>query len=59
MSADAAPPASMSWLSAMIARDGRATAYVCQNFTCGLPVTDPRDLERQIDDAGAARRIII
>jgi uncharacterized protein YyaL (SSP411 family) len=24
--------------------NGRATAYVCENFTCGLPVISPRDL---------------
>jgi len=31
-------------------RDGRATAYVCRDFTCGPPVTDPEAL------AGEMRR---
>jgi uncharacterized protein YyaL (SSP411 family) len=29
--------------------DGRATAYVCQNYVCQLPVTDPESLEKQMD----------
>jgi uncharacterized protein YyaL (SSP411 family) len=27
---------------------GQATAYVCENRTCRLPVTDPDAFERQI-----------
>jgi uncharacterized protein YyaL (SSP411 family) len=27
-------------------RDGRATAYVCRNFTCSAPTTDPNELRR-------------
>ena len=26
--------------------DGKATAYVCENYTCSLPVNDPAELER-------------
>jgi hypothetical protein len=29
--------------------NGRPTAYVCEHYTCQLPVTDPADLSRQID----------
>jgi hypothetical protein len=31
-------------------RDGRATAYVCQNFACQLPTTDPEEMLSQIRD---------
>jgi uncharacterized protein YyaL (SSP411 family) len=35
-------------LSGRTAVDERPAAYVCQNFTCRLPVTDPSDLKRQL-----------
>jgi uncharacterized protein YyaL (SSP411 family) len=28
--------------------DGQPAAYVCQNFTCRLPATDPTELKRQL-----------
>ncbi len=28
--------------------DGKATAYVCENFTCQLPVTSPEELIKQL-----------
>uniref|UniRef100_A0A8C4GSL2 Spermatogenesis associated 20 n=1 Tax=Dicentrarchus labrax TaxID=13489 RepID=A0A8C4GSL2_DICLA len=37
-------------LSSMSQQDGVATAYVCQDFTCSLPVTDPQELRRLLLD---------
>jgi uncharacterized protein YyaL (SSP411 family) len=31
-------------VAAMTKMDGRATAYVCQNYTCKLPVTEAGQL---------------
>jgi uncharacterized protein YyaL (SSP411 family) len=28
--------------------DGKATAYVCERFTCKLPVTEPEELAAQL-----------
>ena len=32
--------------------DGKATAYVCRNYACELPVTDAEALGRQLEAAG-------
>lgn len=41
-------------LSSMIQLDGAATAYVCQDFTCSLPVKEPQELRRLLLDGTAA-----
>jgi uncharacterized protein YyaL (SSP411 family) len=38
----------LPWMAAMQERDGRATAYVCRDFTCQAPATDREDLDRQL-----------
>ena len=47
----------LPWLAAMSARDGRATAYVCRDFTCREPVADVAPLERQLGDITGPCRI--
>uniref|UniRef100_UPI00398E5DCF spermatogenesis-associated protein 20 n=1 Tax=Pristiophorus japonicus TaxID=55135 RepID=UPI00398E5DCF len=36
---------SLPFLSTLELKDGKATAYVCQNFTCSLPVTSAGELQ--------------
>ena len=45
------PPLSGSWplLTDRSLVDGKATAYVCQNYVCQLPVTEPAALATQLD----------
>ena len=38
----------LSWTEELRMRDGRATAYVCQDFSCQTPVTTPQDLAQQL-----------
>ena len=37
----------LPWIAPMTLRDGRATAYVCRDFTCREPVTD-REALREV-----------
>ena len=47
------------WLASMGMRDGHARAYVCHQFTCQAPTSDPATLDRELEDASAPRRIIL
>ena len=38
----------LPWAAAMASRTGRATAYVCRNFTCQAPTTDAIELSAQL-----------
>ena len=49
----------LPWIAAMVMRDGKATAYVCQEFACQQPVIDPDALAAQLELASSTRRIII
>jgi uncharacterized protein YyaL (SSP411 family) len=44
-------------LAGRTARDGRATAYVCRDYACDAPVTDPGELGVQLESAVAAGRL--
>jgi uncharacterized protein YyaL (SSP411 family) len=46
---DRAAAAAIPLLEGREAVEGRATAYVCRNYTCDLPVTEPAALGRQLD----------
>jgi len=46
---DAAAAAGVPLLQGRSAVDGRATAYVCRDYACELPVTDRAALARQLD----------
>ena len=42
------PPSGIPLLAGRGRIDGASTAYVCRNYVCGLPVTTPSDLARQL-----------
>jgi uncharacterized protein len=42
--------ARLPFLQERPAREGRATAYVCEHFACLAPVHDPADLLRQLEE---------
>lgn len=43
-------------LSSMTQQDGVAVAFICQDFTCSLPVTDPQELRRLLLDGTSKRQ---
>ena len=47
--------ARLPWVGAMQMRDGVPTAYLCRDFTCQAPVTDPEAFRTQLDALVAHR----
>jgi hypothetical protein len=50
--------AGLPWLAAMTPVGGQSSAYVCREFTCQAPVSDPSALAGLMADAAAPRRIL-
>jgi uncharacterized protein YyaL (SSP411 family) len=48
---DAAAARAVPLLADRDALDGRPTAYVCRNYACRAPTSDPSELARQLDEA--------
>ncbi|KAL8163316.1 UNVERIFIED_CONTAM: hypothetical protein K2H54_017286 [Gekko kuhli] len=38
----------LPFLSPLEKKDGKATAYLCENFTCSLPVTSSQELRHML-----------
>ncbi|XP_010001058.1 PREDICTED: spermatogenesis-associated protein 20 [Chaetura pelagica] len=38
----------LPFLASLERKDGKATAYLCSNFSCSLPVTSPQELQRML-----------
>ncbi len=51
VSGDGAGAAGIPLLQGREAVGGKATAYVCRNYACELPVTDRAELARQLEEA--------
>jgi uncharacterized protein YyaL (SSP411 family) len=47
-----APRRLLPFTEAMTMREGRATAYVCRDFACSQPTTDPAKMLNQLASAG-------
>ncbi|HEY3064099.1 MAG TPA: thioredoxin domain-containing protein [Chloroflexota bacterium] len=45
---DGAAPADIPLLEGRTARNGRATAYVCEQYVCQAPTSDPEELRAQL-----------
>jgi uncharacterized protein len=50
--------ARLPWLAAMTPVEGRAAAYVCRDFTCQAPLTDPDTLDATLTELAAPRKLI-
>jgi len=46
----------LPWVGAMEMRDGMPTAYLCRDFACQAPVTDPEGFRAQLEALVAHRR---
>ena len=46
----------LPWVGAMEMRDGVPTAYLCRDFACQAPVTDPEAFRAQLEELTAHRR---
>ena len=46
----------LPWVGAMEMRDGMPTAYLCRDFACQAPVTDPEEFRAQLEALVAHRR---
>jgi uncharacterized protein YyaL (SSP411 family) len=53
--ADAPSDADVPLLEGRVAIDGRATAFVCRNYACQLPVTEPAALAQQLVGDASSR----
>jgi uncharacterized protein YyaL (SSP411 family) len=45
----------LPWVAAMHTVDGRATAYVCRDFSCQMPATSDAQLEEQLRGSNVRR----
>ena len=42
----------LPFLEGVTCKQGRATAYICENYVCKLPTSDPKVVARLLDHAG-------
>jgi uncharacterized protein YyaL (SSP411 family)/thiol-disulfide isomerase/thioredoxin/sugar lactone lactonase YvrE len=54
--ASASALAKLPWMAHKTAADGKATAYVCEGYTCKVPVTTADELAAQLDAASKPQR---